>query len=92
MLVLPFQVETTSTLSTPQSQTGSQNWDDPFNQDTLGDTVIHLDQVRSQYTRPFYSSTLQIFYSQLSRVCYYVSSSAHTRYYSHTVLCSIGIY
>ena len=39
------QVETMSTQSTAQSLTGS-GWEDPFNQDSLGDTVIHLEKVR----------------------------------------------
>ncbi|KAF6036526.1 PCM1 [Bugula neritina] len=39
-------VETTSTHSTSQSQTGSMR-DDPFNQDSLGDTVIHLEKEHS---------------------------------------------
>ena len=33
-----------STQSTPASQAGS-GWEDPFNQESLGNTVIHLDQV-----------------------------------------------
>ena len=40
-----FQVETTSTLSTSHSQQSGSGWEDPFNQDSLGDTVIHLEQV-----------------------------------------------
>ncbi|XP_067945497.1 pericentriolar material 1 protein-like [Watersipora subatra] len=43
------QVETQSTHSTAQSLTGSA-LDDPFNQDSLGDTVIHLEKVSNKGT------------------------------------------
>ena len=39
-------VETTSSLSTPPS-TGY--WESPFNQESLGDTVIHLDKVNRNF-------------------------------------------
>ena len=39
-------VETTSSMSTPTSGPGAHWGDNPFAQDSLGDTVIHLDQVR----------------------------------------------
>lgn len=46
LYIVIFKVETTSTLSTAHSQQSGSGWEDPFNRDSLGDTVIHLEQVR----------------------------------------------
>lgn len=46
LYIAGVQVDSMSTQSTAQSRTGSA-MDDPFNQDSLGDTVIYLEKVGS---------------------------------------------
>ena len=43
----------TSSMSTPNS---NSYWDHPFLKDSLGDTVIHLDQVRDSFRESFRGS------------------------------------
>ena len=43
----PFDYEENADNDSSLSTPSNSYWDSPFNQDSLGDTVIHLDKVKS---------------------------------------------